>query len=67
MLNVRSMIAQPDNMARYGSRSGTGAWCRVCYCNVALIVIIDVPELNGPLPVAWTEKVSLPLYPAFDL
>jgi hypothetical protein len=37
------------------------------YCKVALIVIIDVPELFGPFPAARTEKVSLPLYPAFDV
>jgi hypothetical protein len=37
------------------------------YCSVALMVIIDVPEPFGPLPVARTEKVSLPLYPALDV
>lgn len=37
------------------------------YCRVALIVIIDEPEPFGPLPVARTEKVSLPLYPTLDV
>jgi hypothetical protein len=35
------------------------------YLMVAFIVMIDVPELVGPVPVARTEKVSGPLYPAF--
>jgi len=30
---------------------------------VAFIVIVDVPELVGPVPVAGTAKVSGPLYP----
>ena len=31
------------------------------------MVIAEVPELVGLLPFAWTEKVSLPLYPACDV
>jgi len=37
------------------------------YLIVACTVIIDVPEVVGPCPVALIAKVSLPLYLAFAL
>lgn len=31
------------------------------------MVTTEVPELVGLVPLAWTEKESLPLYPACDV
>jgi hypothetical protein len=54
------------NSWRFHSTTGVPQMIKIqCYLTVAFIVIIDVPELVGPVPVAWTTKVSGPLYPAF--
>jgi hypothetical protein len=47
------------NSWRFHSTTGVPQMIKIqCYLTVAFIVIIDVPELVGPVPVAWTTKIS---------